>query len=82
VWCIDANGKTMLPDGKPKPCKPISMKNLEDIVKGISGFTQYWESLKIANVGESCWHRYESWIKYWTRVYATLANLHQNKPLL
>jgi hypothetical protein len=31
----------MLPDGEPKPCEPISMKNVEDIIKGISCFKQY-----------------------------------------
>jgi hypothetical protein len=80
VWCVDADGKTMLPDGEPRPCKPIAMKNLEDILKGISGFIQYWESLKIADVGGSCWHRYGSWIHYWTRVRAALADLHQDSP--
>ena len=56
------------------------MKNLEDILKGILGFIQYWESLKIADVGGSCWHRYGSWIHYWTRVRAALADLHQDSP--
>jgi hypothetical protein len=76
VWRVDADGKMMLPDGKPKPCKPIAMKNLEDILKGISGFIQYWESLKVADVGGSCWHRYGSWIHYWTCVRVALADLH------
>ena len=81
MWRVDADGKTMLPGGKPRPCKPIPMKNLEDIVKGISGFIQYWESLNIADVGGSCWHRYGSWIQYWTRVCAALVGLHQDTPL-
>jgi hypothetical protein len=47
----------MLPDGEPRPCKPTPMKNLEDIVKGISCFIQYWESLKIAaGVGYNIGH--------------------------
>ena len=41
VWRIDANKKMILPDGEPRPCKPIPIKNLEDIVKGISCFIQY-----------------------------------------
>ena len=44
---------TMLLDGESKPCKPMPMKNLEDIIKNISGFIQYWESLEIAVVGGS-----------------------------
>ena len=71
----------MLPDGELRPCEPIPMKNLKDIVKGLSGVIQYWESLKIVDVGGSCWHRYGSWIQYWTRVRVALANLHQDSPL-
>ena len=82
VWRDDANGKTMSLDGEPRPCKSIPMKNLEDIVKGLSRIKQYWEILKIADVGGSCWHRYGSWIQYWTRVCAVLAYLHQDTPLL
>jgi hypothetical protein len=33
IWRIDVDGKTMLPNGELRPCKPIPMKNLEDIVK-------------------------------------------------
>jgi hypothetical protein len=82
VWRVDADGKTMLPDGKPKSCKLTAMKNLEDILKGISSFIQYWESLKVADIGGSCWHRYGSWIHYWTRVRAALADLHQDVGIL
>ena len=71
----------MLPDKETKPCKPIPMKNLEDIVKDISGFIQYWESLRVSDVGGSCWLCYGSWIQYWTRVHGALANLHQDIPL-
>ena len=71
----------MLPDRKPKPCKPISMKKLEDIVKGISGFIQYWENLRVVDVGGLCWLRYRSWIQYWTRVCGALTNLYQDSPL-
>ena len=35
VWSVDGKERAMLPDGEPKPCKPIPMKNLEDIIKGI-----------------------------------------------
>ena len=71
----------MLLDGEPKPCKPIPMQNLEDIVKGISRFIQYWESLRVADVGGSCWLRYGSRIQYWTYVRGALANLHQDIPV-
>ena len=80
MWRVDTDGKTMLPVGEPRPCQPIPMKNLEDILKGISGYIQYWENLKTSDVGGSCWHRYGSWIQYWTRVRDALADLHQDSP--
>ena len=49
--------------------------------KGISGFIQYWESLRVVDVGGLCWHRYRSEIEYWTCVCATLAYLHLDSPL-
>ena len=44
-------------------------------------FIQYWEILKIADVGGSCWHCYKSWTEYWTRIRAALIDLHQDSPL-
>ena len=43
MWRVDADKKTMLSDEEPRPCKAIPMKNVEDIVKDISDFIQYWE---------------------------------------
>lgn len=43
----------VLPDGGSKPCKPIPMENVEDIVKGISNFIQYWECLRVADIDGS-----------------------------
>ena len=57
----------MIVDGEPKPCKPIPMKNVEDIIKGISGFIHYWGYLRVANVRGLFCHQYGTWIGYWTR---------------
>ena len=35
VWRVDEEGKAILLDGELKPCKPIPMKNVEDIIKDI-----------------------------------------------
>ena len=35
VWRVNKEGKTVLPNGQPKPCKPIPMKNVDDIIKSI-----------------------------------------------
>jgi hypothetical protein len=72
----------ILPDRESRPCKPILIKNLEDIVKGILSFIPYWKSLNIADVGGPCWHRYNSWIQYWTCVHDALADLHQDSLLI
>ena len=44
VWRQENNGKYLLLDGNPKPCKPNPMKNGAEIIKGISGFIEYWKS--------------------------------------
>ena len=37
---VDEEGKVMLPNEETKPCKPISMKNVEDIIKDKLGFVR------------------------------------------
>lgn len=55
VWRFDVEAKIMLPRWEPKPCNPIPMKNVEDGVKNISGFLQYWDRLRVADVGGYKW---------------------------
>jgi hypothetical protein len=38
-WHVDEKDKVVLPYREPKPCKPIPMKNVEDIIKGIERTT-------------------------------------------
>ena len=45
VWRQGNDGKCMLPDGDPKSRKPDPMKNRSEIIKGISGFIEYWKEL-------------------------------------
>ena len=83
VWCVDEESKTMLPDGEPKASKRIPMKNVEDIIKNISCFIQYWERLRVADVGGSFHHQYGIWIGYWTFVcFALSPDLHQDNSLM
>ena len=37
-WHVDEEDKVVFPYGEPKPCKPIPMKNVKDIIKGIEDF--------------------------------------------
>ena len=43
IWRRNKNDKCVLPDGEPKPCIPSPMRNGPEIIKGISGFIQYWK---------------------------------------
>lgn len=71
----------MLSHGKPKPCKPTPIKNVQDIIKGISTFIQYWECMWVVDVGGSFRHPYGTWIGYWIHIRSTLMDLHQISSL-
>lgn len=55
---------------------------MEDIVKGMMGFIQYWERLRKVNVGGSFFHQYGSWIDHWIQVHLALADLHHDSPFI
>ena len=82
VWRVNEEGKTMLLDGKPKPCKPILMKNVDDIIKGILNFMQDFDCLRVVDVSGSFCHQFGTSIGYWTHVHFALMDLHQDSPLL
>ena len=50
IWHQDKNGKCMLADGDPKPCKPDSIKNWLEIIKGIFRFIEYWKEMCEENI--------------------------------
>ena len=50
VWRQDKVGKCLLPTGKPMPCKLDPMVNVPKIIKGISGFIEYWKELCEENI--------------------------------
>ena len=52
----------MLPVGKSKLCNSILMKIVEDIIKDISSFIQYWERPWVVDVGRSFCHIFPIWI--------------------
>ena len=64
VWCQDKDEKCLLPDGNLKPCKPDSMKNGPKIIKGISGFMEYWKKLCKEDINKRIRNTYESFIAY------------------
>jgi hypothetical protein len=48
LWQEDEEGRALWPCGKPTPVSVQPLRNLEEILKGITGFTKYWE--KLSNV--------------------------------
>jgi hypothetical protein len=44
-WKIDGNGKKTLPQGDLLAAQLIPMRNEDEILKGLSSFIEYWESL-------------------------------------
>ena len=54
LWKEDAAERSLWPRGIPVPVPQNAMKDVQHIVKGISGFIKYWEKLCNADVtGES-----------------------------
>ncbi len=72
VWQQDENGKCMLPNGEPKPCKPDPMRNGPEILKGISGFIQYWKEMCEEDITRRVRDTHEPLIAYWDRIRSAL----------
>ena len=45
LWREESKGWSLWPLKEPLPVAPLSMRGMEDISKGISGFIKYWKSL-------------------------------------
>ena len=68
VWRQDNDEKCLLPDGIPKPCKPNSMRNRPEIIKGISGFIDYWKELCEENITKRVRDTHEPLSVYWDHI--------------
>ena len=58
----------MLSDGDPKPWKPDPMRNGLEIIKGISGFMEYWKELCEEDITRHVKDIHEPLIAYWDRI--------------
>jgi hypothetical protein len=58
----------MLPDGKPKSCKPNPIKSEEDIIERNHGFVKYWEVLYEEDNTKVVRGQYGWLIPYWESV--------------
>jgi hypothetical protein len=75
VWRQGIDGKYVLPGGDPKPCKPDPMRNGLEIIKGISGFIEYWKELCDEDITRLVRDTHEPLIAYWDRIRSALMTL-------
>ena len=65
MWKEDVQGCSLWPRGEPVPVPQWTMKGVEDIEGGISGFVKYWEDLCNVDVTGEYRRRYEHLVQYW-----------------
>ena len=82
LWKEDAEGRSSWPRGCPLPVPQNAMKDVQNIVKGISGFIKYWEKLCNADVTGESRRRYEHLVHYWRDVKIALEEPLPNSTIL
>ena len=82
LWKEDAEGRSSWPRGCPLPVPQNAMKDVQNIVKGISGFIKYWEKLCNADVTGESRRRYEHLVHYWHDVKIALEEPLPNSTIL
>ena len=65
IWKEDAQGHSLWPRGELVPVPQRTMRGVEDIERGISGFVKYWEDLCNVDVTGEYRRRYEHLVQYW-----------------
>ena len=68
IWKEDAQRRSLWPRGKPVPVPQWTMRGVEDIERGISGFVKYWEDFCNVDVTGEYQRRYEHLVQYWRGV--------------
>ena len=71
-WQEDEEGRALWPHGEPTSLSPQSMRNLEEILRQISGFMKYWEKLSNEDSIREYQRCYEHLWYYWHVVKDTL----------
>ena len=72
LWKEDSQGQALWPHGYPEAVKPYSMRNLEDIKRGLQGFINHWDKLSKKDSTGEYHRRYEPLSYYWRRVMVAL----------
>ena len=68
VWKEDANGRSMWPRGEPSVLQPRAMRNLPDVIRGLTGFISYWDQQAREDRTGEYRRRYEPLSQYWRSV--------------
>ena len=59
LWKEDSQGQALWPRGYPNAVEPSSMRNLEDIKRGLQGFINHWDKLSEEDSTGEYHRRYE-----------------------
>ena len=72
LWKDNLQGRAMWPRGFPIAVQPSSMRNIDEIKRGLQGFINHWEQLSHEDCTEEYRRRYEPLSYYWRGVKAAL----------
>ena len=72
LWKDDLQGRAMWPRGFPIAVQPSSMRNIDEIKRGLQGFINHWEQLSHEDCTGEYRRRYEPLSYYWRGVKAAL----------
>ena len=72
LWKDDLQGRAMWPRGFPIAVQPSSMRNIDEIKRGLQGFINHWEQLSHEDCIGEYRRRYEPLSYYWRGVKAAL----------
>lgn len=73
IWKEDAVGQSLWPRGEPSLLQPRAMRNLPDVIRGLSGFISYWDQQSREDRTGEYRRRYEPLSNYWRSVRDALA---------
>ena len=68
MWKSNIEGEPVLPTGDPYLAKPHDMAKLEDVVVGLQGFIDYWQSICDHSMTQAYRGSHRHLLQYWTRV--------------
>jgi len=68
LWKEDSSGSSLWPRGEPAALQPHAMRNLPEVIKGLSGFVSYWEQQAREDHTGEYRRRYEPLSHYWRAV--------------